>query len=161
MWPFWILYFCKPHFIIYTICSTNSFVSKWSHEVVWWLINVLSHNFWNSSQIFVAWLVNTSTKAPTLLNTLSMNVKKTPSLLQFGNGIKFNHLCLIITKTYQLCQIVKFNGVTKFKLHQYPSPMMVNDYSWWSVDVLNDVCIWSHITHCEINYWTCNFIPCY
>jgi hypothetical protein len=51
----------------------------------------------------------------------------------------------LITKTYQLCRILKFNGLRKSKLYQYPSPMMGNGYKW-SVGALNDVYIWSHHT---------------
>ncbi len=48
VWPFWNQYFYKLCFIVYTIHLINLFISKWSHEVVWWLINAFSHNFWNS-----------------------------------------------------------------------------------------------------------------
>jgi hypothetical protein len=76
--------------------------SRWSHEVMQRSINVFSHNFLNSPQNYVPWLVKTLAGAPNLLNTLFKNAYVTPSLLQFGNGTKSKHLekCSIMTKTY-------------------------------------------------------------
>jgi hypothetical protein len=86
---------------------------------VWWSINAFSHNSWNSPQNYVPWLLRTSARGRNLLNTMFKNAYATPSLLWFGNGTNSNHLekCSIITKTYQLCQGVKFNGLAKSKLH--------------------------------------------
>jgi hypothetical protein len=119
VWPLWRPYFCKPHFTICTIHLTNLFASWWSHEVVWWSINALSHSSWNSPWNYVPWLVRTSARAPNLLSTLTKNAYDVPSLLRSGNGTNFNHLekCSIITKTYQLCSDVKFNGPAKSKFH--------------------------------------------
>ncbi len=65
-----------------------------------------------------------------------------------------NHLekCSIITKTYQLCHIINFNGPTKSKLHRYLNFMMGND-SKWNVDALNNVWIQSYNAQRKTNRW--------
>jgi hypothetical protein len=86
-WPFWSPYLWKLCLVTCTICSTNLFTSRWSHEIMWWLISDDSYNSWNSPWNFVPWLMKTSTGAPNLLSTLPKN---------------YNQLkkCLKITKTY-------------------------------------------------------------
>ncbi len=92
--PFWKPYLHNPHFIICTIHLANHVHFKmvlWRCEVVWWSINVFSHNFWNFPQNFAPWLVRTSIGAPNLLNILCKNAYATPSLLRFNNT-NSNHL---------------------------------------------------------------------
>jgi hypothetical protein len=80
--PFWYPYFCKvPHLIICTICSTNLYTLRWSHEAMWWSIRAFSCNFWNFSWNSILWLMNISTRMPNLLNMLSINAYVAPSLL--------------------------------------------------------------------------------
>jgi hypothetical protein len=64
------------------------------------------------------------------------------------NDINFSLLekCLIITKTYKLCYVIKLSELTKSKHHQYPSPMMDNGDNW-SICMLNVVCTWSYTKH--------------
>ncbi len=80
-----------------------------------------------------------------------------PTLIQ-----QFNHLekCSIITKTYQLCWGVKFNGLTKSKLHRYPSPI-IGKGCRWGVGALKDASTWSHTIHLKKKNLTCNCIPCH
>jgi hypothetical protein len=46
------------------------------------------------------------------------------SIKELGGAWNFNHLeeCLIITKTYRLCQSVKLNGLVKSKFHRWRAP---------------------------------------
>jgi hypothetical protein len=66
--------------------------------------------------------------------------------------------CSTITKTYWLCQGVKFNMLAKFRFHRQLSPIINKDYRW-SVNTLNDAQIWSQTIHWKRNCWTCNCIP--
>ncbi len=62
-WPFLSPYFYKPHFTTCTIHLANpSTLLRWFCEVLWWSINVFSHNFWNSPHNFLLWFMNISTK---------------------------------------------------------------------------------------------------
>ncbi len=155
----WRPYFCKPCVTIFTFHLVNLSTLIWSHEVVRWLMNVFSHNFWNSPWNFVPWSMTTLTRAPNLQNTMSKNPYVVISLLQSGNATNSNHLekCSIITKTYRLCQDVKFNGPRKSKLHRYPS-LIIGKGCRWSVGALKDVQTWSHTIHVETNWRNCNYI---
>jgi hypothetical protein len=130
IWPLWRPYFRKPRFNVYTK------MVSWSCAMInqCFLTQLLEFP-WN----FVPWLVRTSIGAPNLLSTLSKNAHVMPSLLRSDNGTNSNHLekCSIITKTYQLCQNVKFNGPTKSKFHQYPSTI-IGKGCRWSVGALKD-----------------------
>jgi hypothetical protein len=97
----------------------NPFASWWLREVVPRSINAFSHNFWKSPHNYISWSVKTSARTPNLLNTLSKNAYASPLLSWISNGTNSNCLekCSIISKTYQLCQGVKLNGLAKSKLH--------------------------------------------
>ncbi len=144
----WRPYFCKPYFIVFTIRSINLFALGWSHEILGWLINVFSHNSSNSPWNFVPWSMKTLVGAPNLLSTMSKNPYATISLLWFNNGINSNHLykCSIMTKTYRLCQGVKFNGPKKSKFHRYPTLIIGKGYRW-GVGVFKDAYTQSDTIH--------------
>ncbi len=86
VWPLWKPYFHKPRFTIYTIYTIHSInlsASRWFWEVVWWSVNVFSHNFWNSPWNFVPWSVKTPVGA---LNLLIPNPKMHMLLLHYYNS---------------------------------------------------------------------------
>jgi hypothetical protein len=118
---------CKPHFTICTIHSINPFVSKWFHEIVRWSICVFSHNLKNCMEFYTLVREYFSWKTKPIEHPIP-NAYYYSSLLWSNNGTNSNHLkkCSIVTKTYQLCHIIKFNGLVKSKLHQYPNSMMGN-----------------------------------
>jgi hypothetical protein len=117
-----------------------------------WSINAYSHNSWNSVWNYVPWSTKNSIGTPNLLNTLSKNAYVALSLLQSSNKTNSNHLetCSIITKTYQLCRCVKFNGPTKSKLHRYPSPI-IGKGCRWGIGALKDTQTWSPTIHLKTN----------
>jgi hypothetical protein len=86
--------------------------------------------------------------APNLFCTLSKNAYDALSLLRSNNGTNSDHLekCLMMTKTYKLCWGVRLNGLVKFKLNQYPSPIIGKGYKW-SIGAFKDVHMQSHTIH--------------
>jgi hypothetical protein len=85
--------------------------------------------------------------APNLFHTLSKDANDAPSLLRSDNGTNSDHLekCSMMTKTYWLCWGVRLNGLVKFKLNQYPSPIIGKGYKW-SVGALKSLYLVTHHT---------------
>ncbi len=113
----------------------------------------------SNCQIFHSHGHNMSEQGGSLLTCLNPHIKiihvdyyHRPSWLWSTNGTNSNHLenCSIITKTYQLCQGVKLNGLKKSKFHQYPNPIIGKGYRW-GVGALKDAQIWSHAIYIETN----------
>jgi hypothetical protein len=130
----WRLYLCNPHSLfissIWLTCLPQNGLVKSFND-----LSMPSHTTIGIPHCSL-YLVGWSTK---FNENFVKNAYAIPSLLGSSNGTNSNHFekCSMITKTYKLCQGVKFNGLTKSKLHQYLSPIIGNGCKW-GVGTLND-----------------------
>lgn len=126
--PFWNPYLCKPCFTI-CIIPFIQLIHVFQDGLMKLYNDYFSHIFSKfpmELHILINEYFNENTK-PSKHLIQKMHICLL-SLLRSINGINSNHLekYLIITKSYQLCHTIKFNGSLKFKLRQYFNPTMNN-----------------------------------
>ncbi len=125
--PFWNPYLCKPCLPFASYHSIQLMHVFQDGLMKLYNFSLFSHNFSKfpmQFHILINEYFNENTK-PFKCLIQKMHICFI-SLLRSINGTNSNHLkkYLIITKTYQLCHTIKFNGSSKFKLH------MSQPYPW-------------------------------